>query len=702
MKKRLLMFSLAMPLLLMSFPTSATVADTFFSAVRYGENVALEENLLMRFYVTYNDVALETGGKVELKVSKVDGITHTDTVKTYEKLTDGKVYEGNIYYYTVPLSAINGSDIVTLTVTASMGQTFSWSSSVSEYCTALAEQNSTDTALVNLCTAVKSYCNAASAYFDTQTTGYLSSFEKMYATYTTLADAREDQLLIEALIRRMGSGAAVSVGSSNVLYQGYKQKLDPADYSRTARLSDGDILIPAAFAERYFGRTLTKDSDSYVNLTELCASLSDYSLYHDTQSNFAVILPAEVPTFDGSTAYYGYTNTQYRQRIIDFFKDSTYEPANNSEQSRVEVATVEFVRDGDYTQKHFYTCASPSVTKTTENGNTVLYASYEVSETCHTLEEFSVVTHIKKSTDGGTTWVEVGTVDAMRWGSLFTLNNEVWLLGNHITQGNAMIAHLTADGTVETAILTSGVGGGAPTTVLLANDRVYKAYNDRTISAPITSDLMNADSWTVSADVRTLLDTAWLATETAKTYESLQTQECNLLLGPDGSIYNLMRIEGYVKDSYGNNNNVLGAGYAAILKLSAEGTAYEMHDSGSLISFPTGVSKFIIRYDESTQKYICISNLYTGAKLLNQRTVLAISTSSDLLTWETKDTLLVEREMMNADASAFAHGWQYADFAIDGDDLYYIVRESSGASNDWHSGNSVGFYKLENYRDIVN
>ncbi|MBQ7347084.1 MAG: hypothetical protein IJW55_03930 [Clostridia bacterium] len=531
---------------------------------------------------------------------------------------------------------------------------------------------------------------------------YASSFEYLYATQLSLS-TKSDQELIEALVERMGNGAAFYIGSSSVLYQGYKQKLDPSDYHRAAKVSGGKVLIPADFAEKYFGKTLTKTSDNYVDISSLCAGSGDVSLYYDSAKKLAILTPSDVVSFSESGKINGYTNAQYLQRMIEFFTDTTIEPANNSEQSRVVIASSEYLRDNpDYTTKTYTACASPSITTVTENGKTVLYVTYEMTLTKHTLEELDTVTYIKKSTDNGVTWTAVGQVDDLRWGSAFTLNNEVWLLGNNVLSNNAMIAHVTSGGKVESATLMSGVGGGGPTTVLVANGRVYKAYNDRTVSAPVNANLLSADSWTLSNRITGVLDAAWLKSASGKAVTGIQTQECNLLIGPDGAIYNVMRIEGYVVDSYGNNNNILGAGYAAILKLSDDGSTYTVPESGALIkNFPTGVSKFSIRYDEASGKYICVSNLYTGAKLLNQRTVMVISTSTDLLNWETKDALLVEREMINRDVSAFAHGWHYADFVTVDGDLYYVVRESVGDANDWHTGNYIGFYTLEDYQSVI-
>ncbi|MBQ7347081.1 MAG: hypothetical protein IJW55_03915 [Clostridia bacterium] len=151
----------------MNVSISIDSVDNAFSLVdeigasRYGENIALEDNILTRFYVEYDEALLTSGAKVELKLG--------DTTKTYAAITDGKLLEGttNVYYYTMPVAAKQGADDITITVTAANGKYVTWSTSVVDYCTVLKAETE-DTALDTLCDSVISYCNAAAAYFAAQ------------------------------------------------------------------------------------------------------------------------------------------------------------------------------------------------------------------------------------------------------------------------------------------------------------------------------------------------------------------------------------------------------------------------------------------------------------------------------------------------------------------------------------------------------
>ncbi len=537
---------------------------------------------------------------------------------------------------------------------------------------------------------------------------YISEYQKVYNTYSSVFDeyysqfsltVKADQELIEALIERMGDSVALHAGSSIMLYRGFVQTLDKTDYTLKTKISLGRVMIPAAFAKEYFGEELKKDSSGYVDVTSYCNSSSKYSLYYDSLRELAIITPEGVTPFNASGKVNGYTNEAYIAKMVEFFTSKALpEPQNNSEQSRVVIEFSEYNRNvPDYRTQKYQACASPSITKITEGGKTVLYVSYELStvrkQSSSDFTELDTVTIVKRSADNGKTWTEVGRVDHVRWATAQEVNGELYLFGNNIHTGDAVVIHKTSSGKLESAVVASRVGYSGPTSVLVAKGRVYKAYNERTISAPVTADLLDPASWTVSNSVYNVANLVWLQGATGTSVRSCNPQECNLVLGKDGVIYNVFRFDD------------MGRGYAGIIKLSDDGTTYSLLDGNkSLIkNFPTAISKFMIKYDASTGKYICLSNVHGGpdVSLDRHRRVLAISVSDDLVNWTLKDYLLVEREMINETVSAYAHAWQYPDFVIDGDDLHYVVRESSGDASNWHDSNYITFHTLKNYKSVI-
>ena len=142
-------------------------------------------------------------------------------------------------------------------------------------------------------------------------------------------------------------------------------------------------------------------------------------------------------------------------------------------------------------------------------------------------------------------------------------------------------------------------------------------------------------------------------------------------------------------------------GYAAIVRVSADGrTLEEVEECGSLIEFPSTVSKFSIVRDAGTGLYLSMTSLPTRGNA-KQRNVLALVASADLIHWSVVDTLLVDREVMNARMSEASHAFQYVDFAVSGDCLRLVVRETTGPSNTYHDGKYITLYTVNDYPALL-
>ena len=148
------------------FTDDVTYTDT---VTRVGENIALEDNILTRFYVKYSSYdMIAKGGNVNL--------TCGDKSVNYE-LIDGTLLEGLTYSYTIPVPAALGTETITLTVQSDAldGEenpvwSETWSTTVKDYCDTLKANNAgTDdksVALRALCDSINDYCSKAKAYFD--------------------------------------------------------------------------------------------------------------------------------------------------------------------------------------------------------------------------------------------------------------------------------------------------------------------------------------------------------------------------------------------------------------------------------------------------------------------------------------------------------------------------------------------------------
>lgn len=143
-----------------------TYTDT---VTRVGENIALEDNILTRFYVKYSSYdMIAKGGNVNL--------TCGDKSVNYE-LIDGTLLEGLTYGYTIPIPAALGTETITLTVRSDAldGEenpvwSGTWSTTVKAYLDALKAdttgEDENSVALRALCDSINDYCSKAKAYFD--------------------------------------------------------------------------------------------------------------------------------------------------------------------------------------------------------------------------------------------------------------------------------------------------------------------------------------------------------------------------------------------------------------------------------------------------------------------------------------------------------------------------------------------------------
>ncbi len=505
-----------------------------------------------------------------------------------------------------------------------------------------------------------------------------------------LAEARADQALCDALIKRMRDSAVLCLGKSSVLWNGKIQKLDQNDYTAVATQAGTGVTVPADFVNRYFGEgTATGPVD--------IKALAESRGYEVLIENGLVILtPSSVASFaDNALASGGYTNLVYKNRMLAFFNNSAMpEPENNTEQSRVviEDATNYYpVYADDYTEPVYTNYYSPSVLRVEREGKSILYAS---NERCLTQNgnELSTTTVIWRSDDGGESWSLITELAGVRWMSLFEMNSKVYLVADR--DDGTILGELIDDSYVKTKLLWGE--RSAITNPALIDGILYLPLDCMVLSCPANKDIFTLSNWTRTGDPSALITRDWYLEQTGNALNpgiggTADILEGNVVKGKDGEIYGIWRIE-----TQPNGN------MAVMLRLSSDRTTLEMlPDTQSLITFPTTVSRFVIHYDAETQLYIAISNWWTVGEMCRARNVLGISVSSDLISWRQVDTLLVDREMMNSTLSGYAHAFQYADWDFDGDDLVLTVRETTEFSNTFHDGKYYTFYRVENFRDLI-
>ena len=512
---------------------------------------------------------------------------------------------------------------------------------------------------------------------------------------------KEDQALVDALVERIDGCIAVLVGSSSALHNGYIVKLDRTDYSKTAKLSGNQVLVPADYISDYFGKKLSADKDGYVNLSEYCEQNANYSLFYHATLGLAIVIPKGVTSFSNmNLSINGYTNLEYITRMVAFFENENLpEPNNNVEQSRVVVEQLGKDQESkyiyDYENSILDVLYSPAIYTRQENGKNVIYAAYEFATRLFMSTYESINTILKRSEDDGKTWETVATVKNMHWASLTEVNGKLYLIGNRTEGGNNFLIaeYDPTTGKCKRVDLGLQPGGGAPNTVLIANGRIYKAFNDAIASAAIGSDLLVASSWTFSDNPNELITRSLYEKkigEKVGTNSLFLLEEGNVIQSYDGQLYAMYRIDAWPT-----------FGYTALFKLSEDGLDLTLEEtSGGIIKFPYTQSKFSMVYDEELEMYISLTSLST-MNYINQRNVLGLVSSKDLIIWEVVDVLLVDRQMMNDSYSMWAHAFQYVDFVLSGDDLYFLVREAVDDCYHYHDANYITMYKIENYVQFI-
>lgn len=171
--------------------------------------------------------------------------------------------------------------------------------------------------------------------------------------------------------------------------------------------------------------------------------------------------------------------------------------------------------------------------------------------------------------------------------------------------------------------------------------------------------------------------------------------EGNPVATPDRRILNILRVD---------TRNLKGMDeYAAFAEVSKNGKKVSFNTETGFVKFQGGCKKFEICYDEQSKLYWSMSNAVAPQyKDINPdertRNVLVLSSSKDLKTWQMHEVLLHHPDVKN-------HGFQYADFLFDGDDIIFVSRtafdDESGGADNCHNANFFTFHRVLNFRALI-
>lgn len=324
------------------------------------------------------------------------------------------------------------------------------------------------------------------------------------------------------------------------------------------------------------------------------------------------------------------------------------------------------------------------------------------------------LTSVYRSNDEGQTWRNVTHIANAYWSSLFVHRGNVYLLGTTQQYGSIVIRRSEDNGNRWTHPTDSHTGllflGGpyheppnyhcAPVPVLCSGGRLYRAFEDCSpcewgrgfracvVSIDEEADLLEAANWTMSNSLR--FDPAWVPAGWGK-LTNPGWLEGNCVETPEGDIWNILRFH---SDPLTDK--------AAIATVHDQGRELCFDPVTGFIDFPGGMTKFTIRRDTITGRYITLSNPNTDpAKGASQRNVLALCASRDLRHWHICARLMEDDTGLPEEVSRRMVGFQYVDWQFSGDDIISLVRTAYDGAHNFHDSNRIIFHTVRHYSPLL-
>lgn len=309
-------------------------------------------------------------------------------------------------------------------------------------------------------------------------------------------------------------------------------------------------------------------------------------------------------------------------------------------------------------------------------------------------------TKVFLSTDRGATWSHQSTIVGQYWSTVFENKGILYIFGPQRQGGNLIIrkstdyGHTWTEPTSSTSgLLREGKFGGTPNAPAIHNGRIWIAQSGAS-SAPVDSDLLHADSWTLIGGIsdthgRNHFGDLWQGWSESQVVASPQT---GVVLMP----------------------KIRALPHTALFRVDE--AAGEVRFDGSapnaFPSLPGGEKKFGARYDPVSKRFFVLSNPVLPVEADHPelagkpemiRTTAGVVSSKDLINWNVEKLFLYSPHI---DDGTFGEGFQYFNFAIDGDDLAVVARsaidvgEGENKPPRGHDTNLMTFHRIKDFRNL--
>jgi hypothetical protein len=311
-----------------------------------------------------------------------------------------------------------------------------------------------------------------------------------------------------------------------------------------------------------------------------------------------------------------------------------------------------------------------------------------------------------KSDDNGETWQYLCEIMPSFWGKMFCNKGKIYMLSITNEYGCAQIGCSEDDGAHWSPPVIIFPGAGmtprepgmhtSPGRIAQYKGRIWTGveygnwalgyHESGALSISEDDDPMKGSNWTLTEFLR--FNPLWEGA--VNDTRRLNYIEGNVIAGPDGTLYNILR---------NNNNNeraLENHGKAVVLKLDPANPE-KKQEFVKIIDFNGGHTKFVIDRDEKTGVYYSIVNrLADPTNNGMQRNIASLAVSKDLFNWK------IVKDLLNSEEEAPEEvGYQYILHIQDGEDLLYVSRTAVNHANNFHDSNCITFHREKNFRQLL-